>query len=116
MITVDEFDRSVGAHPANVHVSPVLCRRKLGGQRTSASMPERSGSFHLQRLVGSVGIIVVPERIKAFLLFRAVLRGRKSRTFFESSVHSLVPSILLRLAWSDPLMDDPKLYPVNTQP
>ena len=63
-----------------------------------------------------LGIELADEGIEAFLLLQAVGAGRAGCFLFESEVHTLVASVLLRMAGLDALDGDAEAEPPDRKP
>src|SRR6266576_5810384 len=65
--------------------------------------------FSSQRLVAALVVKLPQERIVATLLCKQILLWR--HCFLQSAMHSLMTSVLCRLAWLDSLWFDAQLDP-----
>src|SRR6266568_6910790 len=61
------------------------------------------------------GVVFPPEAIEDFLLRRTALLDWANRLAFESAVHSLVGSVLIRPSGEDALVLDPEPHPPDIE-
>src|ERR1035437_2644159 len=87
------------------------CARKYHG----AGLVNAAGRLIVQSLVRPFVVEHLPELIELLLLKPQRERWRLCRVLFESAVHPLMASVLLRPAWLNALMHDAHLHPSKRQ-
>jgi hypothetical protein len=73
-------------------------RRHEAAVRTVRRPIEVGPDFHAERLVGTLGVVLLQKGVEAPLLLQEVGCGRLGRLLLEGEVHALVPSVLFRMA------------------
>ena len=53
--------------------------------------------------MGSLEVVLLHKVLKLILLLKHIARGRPCSGLLEHAVHALMPPILLRVTWLDPL-------------
>src|SRR5579864_607414 len=77
---------------------------------------EFGGEFHIQGLMGSLGIKFFDKGVKLFLLLEEVITGWFGGFFFKRQVHAFMAAIFLRVARFDPFYGDAESEPPNGEP
>ena len=101
----------VCADEPNFEVAGILDRRKRAGKGTWRGLVDRCRGFLAKGFMGTLVVELPAEGLELSLLSRFVSSWRSCRFRFESLVHSLVPTVLLRLSGLDKLWSDPETDP-----
>jgi hypothetical protein len=80
-----------------------------------AALVEASWSFVVEAFMRSFMVEDLPEAVELLLLKAKCQCWRFRRVFFESSVHALMPPVLLRPARLDSFVHNPHLRPAQRQ-
>src|SRR5712692_3130297 len=104
-------DATVGTDVAHFEAVGILQRRKFLGHLARGGAVAGSGSLLVQRLVRSFVVELFAKDIELSLLRGEVCGGRARGLVFESSVHALVPPVLLRFPRLDQFRQDAQAHP-----
>ena len=103
------LDLAVVSHSSNCHAWAVLYRREFVGIATWGATINTARGLSSQRLMGTLSVILLYEKVK-FVLLSSV--GRLGRNIvLKGSMHPFMASVLARLTWFDPFGTDAQLNP-----
>jgi hypothetical protein len=81
-------------------------RRHEAAVRTVRRPIEVGRDFHAERLVGTLGVVLLQKGVEAPLLLQEVGCGGLGRLLLEGEVHALMRSVLFRMAGANALDAD----------
>lgn len=109
-----EFSADTDSSTIGYKYSSVIPRISNVGEPLVGSrrfLIEISRVFHVQGLMRSFKVEALFKRIKSFLLLKVIAPCWFCRLKFESPMHSLMATILLRIAWFNSLQPNAQTDP-----